>query len=131
MALAKYGERITVTGSPEFKAQIIRAAADAQLPITFTDPGLERRRLALIEQGAKPASKRPGAHAGQVPPPQRRHGLRTINQIEGLRMDGGDVARPTQTSGPAAISEQEQRKAKLRAELEAKKAKRQGKGRGL
>lgn len=130
MALAKYGERITVTGSPEFKAQIIRAAADAQLPITFTDPGLERRRLALIEQGAKPASKRPGAHAGQVPPPQRRHGLRTLGQVEGLRMDGGEVARP-QAPRPAAISEQEQRKAKLRAELEAKKAKRQEKGKGL
>ncbi len=130
LAMERYGERITVTGSPEFKAQIIRAAVDSRLPITFTDPSLERWRLALIEQGAKPAGKRPGVHVGQVPPPQRRHGLRTINQIEGLRMDGGDVARPTQTSGPAAISEQEQRKAKLRAELEAKKAKHQGKGRG-
>lgn len=118
MALAKYGERITVTGSPEFKAQIIRAAADAQLPITFTDPGLERRRLALR------------AHVGQVPPPQRRHGLRTLGQVEGLRMDGGEVARP-QAPRTAAISEQEQRKAKLRAELEAKKAKRQEKGKGL
>ena len=130
MAMEKYGERITVTGSPEFKAQIIRAAADAQLPITFTDPGLERRRLALIEQGAKPDGKRPGAHVGQVPPPQRRHGLRTLGQVEGLRMDGGEVARP-QAPRTAAISEQEQRKAKLRAELEAKRAKRQGKGRGI
>jgi len=129
MAMEKYGERITVTGSPEFKAQIIRVAADAQLPITFTDPGLERRRLALIEQGAKPDGKRPGAHVGQVPPPQRRHGLRTLGQVEGLRMDGGEVARP-QAPRTAAISEQEQRKAKLRAELESKKAKRQGKGRG-
>lgn len=128
MAMEKYGERITVTGSPEFKAQIIRAAADAQLPITFTDPGLERRRLALIEQGAKPDGKRPGAHVGQVPPPQRRHGLRTLGQVEGLRMDGGEVARP-QAPRTAAISEQEQRKAKLRAELEAKQAKRQSKGR--
>lgn len=131
MAMEKYGERITVTGSPEFKAQIIRAAADAQLPITFTDPALERRRLALIEQGAKPDGKRPGAHVGQVPPPQRRHGLRTLGQVEGLRMDGGEVARPTQAPKPVAISEQEQRKAKLRAELEAKRAKRQGKGRGV
>ena len=129
MAMEKYGERITVTGSPEFKAQIIRAAADAQLPITFTDPGLERRRLALIEQAAKPDGKRPGAHVGQVPPPQRRHGLRTLGQVEGLRMDGGEIARP-QAPRPAAISEQEQRKAKLRADMEAKKAKRQGKGRG-
>jgi hypothetical protein len=129
LAMERYGERITVTGSPEFKAQIIRAAADAQLPITFTDPGLERRRLALIEQAAKPDGKRPGAHVGQVPPPQRRHGLRTLGQVEGLRMDGGEIARP-QAPRPAAISEQEQRKAKLRADMEAKKSKRQGKGRG-
>lgn len=45
-------------------------------------------------------------------------------------MDGGEVARP-QAPRTAAISEREQRKAKLRAELEAKKAKRQEKGKGL
>ena len=37
----------TVNGTTEFKAQIIRAAVDSQLPITFADPALEAgvRRL--------------------------------------------------------------------------------------
>lgn len=48
LAMEKYGERITVNGTAEFKAQIIRAAVDSQLPITFADPGLERRRLELL-----------------------------------------------------------------------------------
>lgn len=48
LAKEKYGERITVNGTAEFKAQIVRAAVDSQLPITFADPGLERRRLELL-----------------------------------------------------------------------------------
>ena len=48
LASEKYGARITVNGTAEFKAQIIRAAVDSQLPITFADPGLERRRLELL-----------------------------------------------------------------------------------
>jgi len=134
LAMEKYGERITVTGSAEFKAAVILAAVDARLPITFADAGLERRRLALIDeqQPAKPAAatkplRRP---VGQVPPPQRRHGLRTLAQLEGLRIGEGQRPTPTPTRPPAG-SELEQRKAKLRAELDAKKAKRQGKGRGL
>lgn len=128
LAMERYGERITVSGSVEFKAAVIRAAVDAQLPITFVDPALESRRQA--EATKAQAKRRPGVPpVGQEPPPQRRHGLRTLGQVEGLRMDGGEVARPL-APRPAAISEQEQRKAKLRAELEAKKAKRQGKGRG-
>jgi hypothetical protein len=48
LAMEKYGDRITVNGTAEFKAQIVRAAVDSQLPITFADPGLERRRLELL-----------------------------------------------------------------------------------
>jgi hypothetical protein len=47
LAMERYGERITVNGTAEFKAQIVRAAVDSQLPITFADPGLERRRQKL------------------------------------------------------------------------------------
>jgi hypothetical protein len=47
LAMERYGERITVNGTAEFKAQIVRAAADSQLPIIFDDPGLERRRQEL------------------------------------------------------------------------------------
>jgi len=48
LARERYGDRITVNGSAEFKALIVRAAADSKLPITFADPGLERRRLELL-----------------------------------------------------------------------------------
>lgn len=50
LALARYGERICVQGSAEFKAQIVRAAVDARLPVVLTDPGLERRRLAILDK---------------------------------------------------------------------------------
>ena len=48
LAMQRYGNRITVNGTVEFKAQMIRAAVDSQLPITFTDPALESRRQALL-----------------------------------------------------------------------------------
>jgi hypothetical protein len=48
LAMERYGERITVNGTAEFKAHIVRVAVDAQLPIIFTDPGLERRRQELL-----------------------------------------------------------------------------------
>ncbi|WP_293679591.1 TraI/MobA(P) family conjugative relaxase [Thiolapillus sp.] len=48
MAVARYGNRITVTGTAAFKAQAILSAVSAELPITFSDPGLERRRQTLL-----------------------------------------------------------------------------------
>jgi hypothetical protein len=50
LAMQRYGNRITVNGTVEFKAQMIRAAVDSQLPITFTDPALESRRQALLNK---------------------------------------------------------------------------------
>jgi hypothetical protein len=48
LAGERYGNRITVNGTVDFKAQIIRAAVVARLPITFADPELERRRQSLL-----------------------------------------------------------------------------------
>jgi len=50
LAVQRYGNRITVNGSTEFKAQIIRAAVDSKLSITFSDPALESRRQALLKK---------------------------------------------------------------------------------
>jgi hypothetical protein len=49
LAMERYGTHITVTGSAEFKAQIVEVAANTQLPLTFTDAKLEAQRLALIK----------------------------------------------------------------------------------
>ena len=118
---------------------LIRAAVDAQLPITFVDPALESRRQA--EATKAQAKRRPGVPAvGQEPPPHRRHGLRTLSQLDGLHIEG-EAQRPAQvptTSAPtparvqkSAPSELEQREARIRAQMEAKRARRQSrKGRG-
>lgn len=50
LAMERYGSRITVNGTTEFKAQIIRAAVDSQLPITFADPAFESRRQAFLKK---------------------------------------------------------------------------------
>ena len=80
------------------------------------------------------------AAAGPEPPPHRRHGLRTLGQLDNLHIEG-EAQRPAQvptTSAPkpsrvqkSAPSELEQREARIRAQMEAKRARRQGrKGRG-
>jgi hypothetical protein len=47
IAIQRYGTRLTVNGSDEFKAQIATVAAKKRLPVTFADAALERRRRAL------------------------------------------------------------------------------------
>jgi hypothetical protein len=52
LAMERYGTQITVTGSAEFKAQIVEVTAKAKLPLMFTDAKLEEQRLALIKQAS-------------------------------------------------------------------------------
>lgn len=44
LAIEKYGTKLTINGSPEFKAQVIHVATKSQLTITFADESLERLR---------------------------------------------------------------------------------------
>ncbi|MBV6831326.1 TraI/MobA(P) family conjugative relaxase [Xanthomonas euvesicatoria] len=74
LAMERYGSRITVNGTTQFQAQIIRAAVDSQLPITFADPALESRRLALLKKEnthertdrTERAAQRPAEHRGRT-----------------------------------------------------------------
>jgi hypothetical protein len=50
LAMERYGTHITVTGSAEFKAQIVEVAANAKLALMFTDAKLEAQRMTLIKQ---------------------------------------------------------------------------------
>jgi hypothetical protein len=52
LAMERYGTHITVTGSAEFKAQIVEVAANAQLALMFTDEKLEAQRMTLIKQAS-------------------------------------------------------------------------------
>ena len=65
LAQQRYGNRITVNGTVEFKAQIIRAAVESQLPITFADSALESRRQALLnKESSHERTERPQYRGG-------------------------------------------------------------------
>lgn len=66
LAAERYGEQITVNGNPEFKAQIVKAAADLRLPITFVNPGLELRRQELIKGQQNERTKRHNTDRGRT-----------------------------------------------------------------
>lgn len=65
LAMARYGTQITVNGTPEFKAYVIRSAVDAQFPITFADPALEVRRQQLLSK-EKAHERAPCAERGRT-----------------------------------------------------------------
>jgi len=48
MAVERFGETLTLNGTSEFKDRVIRIAASAKLKLNFSDPDLEKRRLALM-----------------------------------------------------------------------------------
>ncbi|MFC5461008.1 TraI/MobA(P) family conjugative relaxase [Massilia niabensis] len=49
MAVARFGGRIAVNGSDGFKEQILVAAVEAGMRVTFADAALEQRRLELTQ----------------------------------------------------------------------------------
>ena len=51
MAIERYGTRLTVTGSDEFKEKIATVAAAKRLPVTFADAALEKQRRSLASSG--------------------------------------------------------------------------------
>jgi hypothetical protein len=51
MAIERYGTRLTVTGSEEFKEKIATVAAAKRLPVTFADAALEKQRRSLASSG--------------------------------------------------------------------------------
>ncbi|HEY6018948.1 MAG TPA: TraI/MobA(P) family conjugative relaxase [Candidatus Paceibacterota bacterium] len=49
VAQSKFGQTLTLTGSPEFKESAVRAAVQYGLSVKFCDPALESRRIQLLE----------------------------------------------------------------------------------
>lgn len=135
LAMARYGNRIRVNGSAAFQARIVAAAAAARLPITFSNPALERQRLALSTQettderrtgrrGDRGGARRAGARTrapttsarrsvergrsakpdigrvGRKPPPASQHRLRTVSQLDMVRIaSGSEVLLPRDVPG--------------------------------
>ena len=48
VAMQRYGKKLSVNGTPDFKTQVAELAAKRLLPVQFNDPALEKKRLALL-----------------------------------------------------------------------------------
>jgi hypothetical protein len=57
MAMERYGNHITVNGTDDFKERIVRAAVSSNIPVTFADAALERRRQSLLSSNTQPENK--------------------------------------------------------------------------
>lgn len=73
MAMARYGHKITVNGTDEFKTQIVKVAVAANLPLMFADSNLERQRLSFLNNTTENRNepdhdrgRRTGGRAGGV-----------------------------------------------------------------
>lgn len=77
MAMERYGNRITVNGSAAFKEQVAGAAAIGNLPLTFEDVVLERRRQALLSEANTGGRDRQEPQKEQVDNGPRPDVLRT------------------------------------------------------
>jgi hypothetical protein len=79
MAMARYGNLISIHGSAAFKEQVVQAAAAAQLPITLDDAVLERRRQELLRPTEASATTKENEHAQSDPSaPARPAGRRPV-----------------------------------------------------
>lgn len=89
LAMERYGEKITVNGTPEFKAQIIHISIKSQLPITFADPGLESLRQQHIKElnNGRPNRRRPNSSGFSI------DGSRAIADKNNSRSTSSDARR--------------------------------------
>ena len=77
LALAKFGPRVRLNGTDEYKRQMVDMAADAGLRVDFNDPALNaryRQRLAAIKAGREyieRAAKRDQQPRERQPKPER------------------------------------------------------------
>ena len=87
LAMERYGSRITVNGTTQFQAQIIRAAIDTKLSITFADPALESRRLALLKKETihERTDQRPAGHRGRTGRSPGGLGQRAVTHDDAVR----------------------------------------------
>lgn len=97
MAVARYGNRITVNGSDVFKEQIVMAAVADELRVTFADPALEQRRSQFAHASST---------AGKTKPMRAQRGTRSEGNKNGRPKHAGTngaagAGRPTGNSTPS------------------------------
>lgn len=102
LAMARYGSRISVTGSDQFKEHIARAAAAAHLSVSFDDDALERRRQQLAQ-----STTRKEHHHGNDTHHPAGAGRRPDRGRHGSRAAAASRAAEGATAEPSAGEQQQ------------------------
>ena len=112
LAVARYGSRLQVAGSDEFKTRIVAAAARAAVPVTFADAALEQRRQALRSVDLSTASqepthdhperRRPDAGGAGIARPGAAHGHQAGQPGGSVRRGGAGGRDHTGTTSTAS-----------------------------
>jgi hypothetical protein len=84
MAMERYGNHITVNGTADFKERIVRAAVSSNIPVTFADTALERRRQSLLSSNNQLENKHDSPN---------KWGRRTGSGISGVGSAGAATSR--------------------------------------
>lgn len=87
-ATAKFGNTLTLTGSPEFQRLAVETAVYKKIGVKFADPVLETYRKSLMEK--QNAFSHRYQHARSVPPPHLRNGLHYLSDGDLVLNLGGD-----------------------------------------
>ena len=96
LAMERYGNRITVNGTDEFRSKIVQAAVSANLQITFADAALERHRRSLSSVTTENINDR------EHTPDRRRRargGISNVGSTAYNRDRGGGSSASTRTAG--------------------------------
>lgn len=88
IAMARYGNRITVNGTKEFAAQIVQAAVSAKLKITFSNLDLEQQRRSL-QSATHKENKNESSQSRRSRVNGRADIIRSANTIRSYRSAGG------------------------------------------
>jgi hypothetical protein len=88
MAMERYGNHITVNGTADFKERIVRAAVSSNIPVTFADAALERRRQSLLSSNNQPENKHDSPN---------KQGRRTGSGISGVGSVGAATSRTAES----------------------------------
>lgn len=95
IAMERYGSRITVNGTDDFKSKIVQAAVAANFQITFADSALERQRQSLSTLNTENKYEEPTKHSSN----ERRRGTGGGISNTGSAVRGGDGTSSFRSSG--------------------------------
>jgi hypothetical protein len=102
MAMARYGERISVNGTTAFREQIVQAAAAAKLPVIFYDAVLEQRRQELLQSRGQPLLQPRGQQLRQQATPKESTHVQSRHERSAA---GSAVRRGTTSAGATGAAQ--------------------------